>query len=195
MIVKGRSPASGCVAGSTRVAKAALVGIIGRMAGKAVAGSALENMVDMTFLAGDGHVLAIQFEGGQIMVVRGRCPASGVVAGSTGGAQASLVHILLCMAGIAVLRNRLEVRQQAGLDVAFCTQHLGMFPDQLERRLVVVKIMTKSIHAIVAVPAVTAEILAVGLQKGCVDLGVTGAADGLVETGVSLYVAIVATKE
>lgn len=62
MVEAGRFPAGGGVACTTSSPKVALVSIIRCMAGIAVAGSALENMIDMTTLAGDIDVLTCQFE-------------------------------------------------------------------------------------------------------------------------------------
>lgn len=86
MVETGRGPASGVVAGTTTGAKAALVDIFRRMAGIAVSGWTKENMGDMTILADNFDVLAIQFEDGQIVVEGGRCPAVWGVAGPTIGA-------------------------------------------------------------------------------------------------------------
>ena len=57
----------------------------------------------MTILAGDLDMLAIQFEGGQIVVKGGRHPAGSGVAGTTIGAKPTLVGILRRVAGVAVL--------------------------------------------------------------------------------------------
>ena len=64
MVEGGWRPAGGGVAGSTIGAKAALVSIFFRMAGITIAGCPLENMSDMTILAGHIDVLTIQFEVG-----------------------------------------------------------------------------------------------------------------------------------
>ena len=66
-----------------------------------------------------------------------------------------------------------------------------MFPGQLERYLDMGEIVTIAVHPIMAGQAVAAEILAVGFHEGCLDLGVARGADGLVENGVTLGMAIV----
>lgn len=77
--------------------------------------------------------------------------------------------------------------------MALSTWYLGMFPDQSESDAVVVEIVTKGIHPIVASQAVGTKIKDVGLYKDCIDLGVTGCADGLVERwGIGLSVTILA---
>ncbi len=63
------------------------------------------------------------------MVERGREPAVGSMASAAIHAKTPSVLIILCMAGVAVLRRELEVRNVAGIDMALRTQHLGMFPD------------------------------------------------------------------
>ena len=75
--------------------------ILLRVAGIAIGGCAFEDVIDMTVQAGDRGVLTRQFEGGQVVVVDGRFPSSGGVAGITGGAKGTLVIILRCVAGIA----------------------------------------------------------------------------------------------
>jgi len=69
-----------------------------------------------------------------------------------------------------------------------------MFPGQLEWYPSVIEIGSKAVQAIVARHAVAPEILGVGLHEGRLDLSVTGAADGFVETCVDLDMAIVTSK-
>ena len=65
-----------------------------------------------------------------------------------------------------------------------------MTPGQRVWDIGVVEIIPVGINAIVAGQAVVAIFLAVGLQEGCIHLGMAGAADGLVETGVALGMAV-----
>jgi hypothetical protein len=79
-----------------------------RMAGIAVSGCALENMIDMTFLACYRGMLSCQFKGGQVVVKRSRRPSIGSVAGTTVGAKPPLVRIFYRVTGIAVFWGALE---------------------------------------------------------------------------------------
>jgi hypothetical protein len=74
-------------------------------------------MIDMTVRAGSCYVLTRQFEDGQVMVEFGRSPAVGGVAGTTVSAEAPLVNIFFCVAGIAVfgcpLKNMINMAIRA----------------------------------------------------------------------------------
>lgn len=87
------------------------------MADIAVGGCALKNMIDVAILTGGGDVLTRQFEDGQVMVEFGRSPAVGGVAGTTVSAEAPLVNIFFCVAGIAVfgcpLKNMINMAIRA----------------------------------------------------------------------------------
>jgi hypothetical protein len=128
------------------------------------------------------------------MVERGWGPAINCMAGSAFAAQATLVDVFLRVAGIAVLWSGLEILQAAGFEMALCTRHLGMLPGQLESYTSVVEICAIPVHSIVTGKTVAPIILGMGLQKGCLDLDVAGAADSLVKSNVSLRVAIIAIK-
>jgi hypothetical protein len=93
MVKGGRSPRIGGVAGAALGAKTILMDIFCCVAGNAGRGCALKNMIDMTICAGNIDVLTGQFEGGQIMVKRGRCPTSGGVAGTAIGAKPSQMDV------------------------------------------------------------------------------------------------------
>ena len=92
--------------------------VIDRMAGVAICGRALVNLVDMATLTGRSNVFACQFESCQIVVHGGRSPAGGSVAGTTSGAKAAFVGIFYGMAGIAVtgyaLKNMIDMAARAG---------------------------------------------------------------------------------
>ena len=128
------------------------------------------------------------------MVERRRGPTIRAMAGSTLASQAFLVDVFFRVTGIAILRGGFELRQTAVMDVALCAVHLGMFPGQLERYAGMVEIGSIAVHPVVTGQAVTPVIPGVGLHESCINLGVTGAADGLVETGIALRMAIVAAK-
>jgi hypothetical protein len=72
VVISCRCPAVSGMAGTTIGAQAALVGIFWRVAGNTIQGCALQDMIDMTFLAGDRGVFAGQFEGSQVVVEGGR---------------------------------------------------------------------------------------------------------------------------
>jgi hypothetical protein len=67
-----------------------------------------------------------------------------------------------------------------------------MFSGQLERYFVMVETGSVTVEPIMAAQAVAAEILRVRLHESCIDFGMAGGANGLVEIGVTLCVAVVA---
>ena len=62
MVVSGRCPSGGGVAGAASRAKAALVSIIPSMAGITVAGYAMQNMINVATITGNRDMFACQFE-------------------------------------------------------------------------------------------------------------------------------------
>ncbi len=191
----GRQPTRRCMAVAAIRTELTFVLVIFGMAGIAVGGSALENMVDMTVLAGHVRVFAFQFEGRQVVVEGGRDPAGGGMAGAAIGAITALVVIVFGVAGVAVLRCSFEVRNGAGIQVATAADGLGVLADQLEGLVVVVEIVTIGVNPIVASQAVGPESQHVDLRKDRVHLLVAGCADGLVEwRGIGLPVTIRAAE-
>jgi len=109
VIDSGWQPASGSVTGCAVCSELAVVFIIILMAGIAIAGCALEDIIDMALIAGEIGVLTIQFEDRQIMVEGGRCPASGGVTYAAIDAKTALVVVVLGMTREAILWRRPEV--------------------------------------------------------------------------------------
>jgi len=110
------------------------------MAGIAVAGCTLIDLVDMTALTTGCDVFTGQFEGGEIVIEGGRQPAFCGVAGTTIAAKTALVRVFRCMAGVAVLRGGLELCQAEGLYVAPAARNLDMPPGQPVRHAAVIEI-------------------------------------------------------
>jgi len=134
MVKGGRQPAAGGVAGAATRAVLPMVSIIRRMAGKAVGGCALEDAVDMTTQAGNLNVFSCQFKGGQIVVVGGRFPCAGGVAGTAVRSVLTIVSIITRVAGKAVcgcaFEDAVDMTTQAG--------NLNVFSCQFEGGQVVV---------------------------------------------------------
>ena len=82
------------------------------------------------------------------MIEGGRGPGGGGVAGSTIGPIAALVGVFFCVTGVAVLWGGFEIRHDAGIDVALCTQHFTMFSGQLESYARMIEIVIKAIQTI-----------------------------------------------
>lgn len=77
------------------------------MAGIAVAGRALEYLVDMAGFTGNFLVLAFELEGRQVVIEPGRCPAVLGVTVCTAHAEApSMRIILLVTCGTILKRDR-----------------------------------------------------------------------------------------
>jgi hypothetical protein len=98
VIIDGRFPSGGRMATVAIWTKALFVKIIRLMAGIAIGGSTLENVIDMAGLTSCIGVFAIQLECGQIVIKGSRGPAGGFVACCTIDAITPLVGILCLMA-------------------------------------------------------------------------------------------------
>lgn len=195
MVEGGRQPAVSGVAGGAIFAELAVVFIILLVAGITVAGCALEDMINMTLLAGHSDMFTRQFESGQVMIEGGRCPAIGSVAGTAVRAQTALVGVVFLMAGRAVFWGRLEVRKGAGIYVTLSALDLGMFPGQLEWYASMVEFVGIGIQPIVAGQAVITKVQGMGLHESRLEPDMAGGADGLVKWwNVGLRVAIFAVE-
>jgi len=116
------------MAGSAILSKLSIVFIILLVAGIAVSGGTLENMINMTVTACNVDMFPRQLECRQVMVKFGGCPTIRSVTGTAVHPQPALVDIIFLVAGTAILRSSLKVRQGAGIFVAFAACYLCMFP-------------------------------------------------------------------
>jgi hypothetical protein len=96
------------MAGSADCAQLAVMVVILLVAGVAVRGCALVDVVDMAARTGHAEVCPVQMEGGLVVIEMGRFPGIGGVAVTTGNAQAAVVIIILLVAGIAVSGGTFE---------------------------------------------------------------------------------------
>lgn len=194
-MVEGRlCPASGCVTRATVDGESAAVRVILQMAILALHHWFQLGVERVAFLAIHIHVLAIQFERGQVVVERGRNPRVHAVALHTVRAEAEFVRLVVSMAGEAVARRGLQIRQFARVGVATVTVHLHMRARQRERNLAMVKMFVVGVHAIVTGQAVSPPTQRVSLRKGQVEVAMTFNASGRIEIRQAFSMAIFAHK-
>lgn len=119
------------------------------VAGETIRGNALVNIVLVTIRAGNGGVLAAQFEVCKFMIELCRlAPAFRVVTDTALGAKSSLVLIILGMTGIAVLGRGLQVFQITGIDMTLGTGGQRMDPQQRKGHLIVVEFRAVGVNAV-----------------------------------------------
>lgn len=135
MVKRSRQPGTGGMAGLAIRSELAVVGVILLVAGITVAGSALENIVDMAAQASHIDMCAGQLEGEQVVVKTGWQPAICGVTGSAVCSVLAVVFIIFLVAGIAVCGRAGEDL----IDMATLAGHTGVFADQLESGQVVIK--------------------------------------------------------
>ena len=130
-VVKGgRCPAGSRVAGTAIAAKAAIVGVICRMAGIAVSGCTAEDGIDMATFALERDVCPGQFEFILIVIEGRRSPVFTGMTFSTARAEVALMDIFPCMAGMALVGCALK----NSIGVTAHTIQRGMFTGQFERK-------------------------------------------------------------
>lgn len=174
----------GCVmTGGAILPEFSVVLIVFLMAGEAIAGRALENIVDMAIAAFRFGVFAFQLESGQVVVKSGRLPGSGFVASAAIFPKLAFVGIVFLVACAAVSGRRLEISSGLRVQVAFVARRAHMFAFQLESDSAVIEIFPDGFDAIVAAPAICSVSLAVGGHENLIDLLVTGGAGRRVKPG------------
>ncbi|OGO80889.1 MAG: hypothetical protein A3K41_13560 [Chloroflexi bacterium RIFOXYD12_FULL_57_15] len=106
----------------------------------------------------------------------------------------TLMLVILLVTGETIRWGGLEIRHGAGIGVTLRAIHLGVFPLQSEREIVVRERLAKTIRAIVTGQAVRAVIESVLLRENRVHLLVTVRADSLIKRRDTLRVTIRADK-
>lgn len=104
------------------------------------------------------------------------------------------VRVILPMAGVAILRRRLQIYNCARIEVAVCATCFCMFPDQLKRKGIVIEVIAITVHAVMAGKALRPEGEGMCLGEGNVHLTVTGLAGVGSEGGHILRMTIRADK-
>jgi len=89
--------------------------------------SALEELVQMTTLAGNICMSCIEFKSGSVVIELGGCPAIGRVARSAICPQEPIMRITFTMTGGAVLGEHPEIDQIVPAAMAINAYYLGMF--------------------------------------------------------------------
>ena len=127
-------PAIGRMTGSAQGTKSAIMRIIFCMTRCAILRCAFEDAVLMATLTGNRSMLPIKFERELRMIHLCLFPALGSVTGNAVRSKLTLVMIILCVTGEAILRRAFE----DAVLMATLTGNRGMFPLQMERELRVV---------------------------------------------------------
>ena len=186
----GRLPIqAGMALGAIRT-KLPVMLIILCMAGSAVGGSALVDLIDMAALTGCSGMLALQLERSQFMVECGRGPAGGFVTVRTVRSEPVRMRVIFGVAGSTIGWGGTQGSQRRGVLVALFTGNRGVQPGQLERDFVMVEVVPVGINAIVATQAVIPIGLQVRLHEIGLDLLVAVRTNGLVHPGEVLFMAI-----
>lgn len=124
VIHRCRLPANGRMTGSAQGTKSAIMRIVFCMTRGAVHGRAFEDTILMAVLTGNSDMLPIKFECELRMIHLCQFPALGSVTGNAVRSKLTLVVIILCMTGEAILRRAFE----DSVLMATLTGNRGMFP-------------------------------------------------------------------
>ena len=191
MIHGGWCPPVRGVALTAFLAKIALVTILFGVACETILWGALENVVNVAGGTIHGSVLANQFERGQVVVNGSRCPAIRGMALPAVLAQATLVCVILGVAGSAVLGCVLQRGQGGGCirGVALPAGNRGMFSGEGKGALGMIEGMAIAVDAIMTGQAVLTKTGHVALGKSHINNTVTRAAHRRIEAGIAVGMA------
>lgn len=92
-----------------------------------------------------------QGEIAETMVERCRSPAIGGVTLAAVEPEAALVGLIVMMTRVAILQGHGEIPEAARIDMALDTGKTHMFAGELERKDIVIEVLTQAIHAIMTV--------------------------------------------
>lgn len=135
------------------LSQCALMQIILFMARETIRRRAFENSIDMAFLTSDIRVGACQFKGGKIMVEVSRFPALRRMAGGAIRSQCPVMWIILYMTGNTILFHCPKVGQTVRIAMTILALNPDMFADQLELEIIVCKVLSQTVSAIMAIKA------------------------------------------
>jgi len=187
-------PGAGVMAGGALFPKTALVEIILLVAGKTGCGRTHEKIVGVTLPAGYSHVRPDQFETSQVVVILRRAPSLRGMAGGTIRAQFSLMGIVGLMAGKAGLGRQFQVSDFARTHMALRAQRNAVPTCQRKGEQVMVEIVPVRIQPVVAVQALHTERNSMIAHERLIRFFMTIPADGYIERGDVLPVAVAAQK-
>ena len=182
------------MAGTAILTESTCMNVILDVTGIAIAGRAVENIIDMAIGACNCCMGTGQLKIGQVVIEAGRRPTGSGVTGAAIGAYLAAVNIIFSMASLAILARSFETGERVVAGMAFCTFHLGMFAGQLEGHRAVVELVTVCIDSIVTAQAFIPIGLEVSLHEIGLDLFVAGSADGLVKLDKAIGVTGVTCK-
>lgn len=143
------------------------------VAGIAIGGRAFVLLVDMTGLASHLRMSALQPEGRKVVIECCRLPAVGGVTLTAISAKAALVSVVIEVTGIAVLEGHREITESARVDMALHTCHAHMLARDLERKSIMIEILSETIHAIMTVETRRTKRQCVGGHESQIRLTVT----------------------
>jgi len=190
VIKAGGFPATGLVTRAAILTELAVVGIILLVAGIAIFGCALKDLIFVASITLHLGVFAIQLESRKIMVKTGGFPTGGFMAGAAFFSKLAFMRIVFLMACAAVCGQGFEIGRSLRIEMALITNQPLVFAFQLEGCLAMIKFLTDGFDAIVTPTTVSPISLGVGFKKSVVNLLVTGAANSPVKTGDILAMAV-----
>ncbi len=195
-VIHGRRfPALRRVASRTLRTELTLVSIICLVAGETILRCAFEDAIDMTTLAGNSGMFAIQLKCELGMIHLRQTPAFRRMTSCAIGSKLTVVMVIFQMAGCARLRGGLQVVEVMCIRMTGRTFHRRMFADQVERHLVMVKVCSKRFNAIVTGHAVCPEGQEVFRGECLINLQMAVTTGRLIERiSISLYVAVFTGK-
>lgn len=100
--------------------------IIFLMAGVAICGCALKNVIDMTLLTFNISMFTFEFEIGKVMVKAGGFPACGCVASRAVVTELAFMRIIFLMAGETILRRGLQILDSTRIQMTLRTSYTYM---------------------------------------------------------------------
>lgn len=170
VIERRRLPVFRGVAGGAISPKLAVVPVFFRMAGNAVAGCALIDIVDMATFAFKRGVASRQFEGGLIVVKGVSLPTSRGMAGGAVISELARMAVILLVAGIAVGGCLLKVC----ISMAALTGQPYVFASQDEYECIVVEGLRSPICSAVAGATIAAKLAQVHVFFRMTGIAVAG---------------------
>lgn len=163
VVIKGRlAPGSGLMTRTTICPKLTIVRVPGSMAGVTILRRAFIDSVPMAGSTWHTCMTAVQRESGVAMIEGYIAPAAGSMTGCTVLTELTVMPVIVCVTGIAVLRRTLE----DAIDMTTGTLNTGMTAPQGECCIVVFKGDIPPTGGRMACGAVRAELTCMPIVRG-----------------------------
>ena len=180
--------------GGAVIAKLALVGVIGSVAGGAGGRRVFVGVVSVTIFALGGLVSPGERKTGPGVVKRSGLPAGGGVANSAIAAELPLMGVRFGVASGAVLGRVFEHLEGGAAGMTVLAGKGRVLAGQGKGNASVIKRAVVRVEAIMAVQAIFPKSLEVELRIGVIQIGVADHTGILIDTGQAFAVAVAALK-